>query len=242
MADTQHPPVLAIDTSVSVAVSVIGGDGAILAAHVEDAPRQQAEQLAPLVERALRETGLTARDLGSVVVGTGPAPFTGLRVGLVTARTVAFAAGVPASGVCSLDALALGAARSLGLAEGAEVVVVTDAKRREVYWGRYRVAGAGPSARLEVVAGPGVASPGSLVADGTVVGAVVTGPAAAQHGEVFAGAAARVALDGPVSPDPALLAELAAERLAGGEILGTAPLYLRRPDAQAPGARKRATG
>ena len=124
MADTHNAPVLAIDTSVSVAVSVVGSDGRILVSHVVDAPRQQAEQLAPLVEDALREAGLTAQDLGSVVVGTGPAPFTGLRVGLVTARTIAFAAGVPAHGVCSLDALALGAVRSLALGAGDEVVVV----------------------------------------------------------------------------------------------------------------------
>ncbi len=238
MADTHNAPVLAIDTSVSVAVSVVGSDGGTLVSHVVDAPRQQAEQLAPLVEDALREVGLTAQDLGTVVVGTGPAPFTGLRVGLVTARTIAFAAGVPAHGVCSLDALALGAARSLALAVGDEVVVVTDAKRREVYWGRYRVTADGVS----TVAGPGVAAAAALVEDGSIAGAVVAGPAAEAHAEVFSSTAARVATDGPTTPDASLLVEIAAARLAHGDELPTAPLYLRRPDAQAPAARKRATG
>lgn len=240
MADTPNAPVLAIDTSVSVAVSVVGQDGAVLASHTVDAPRQQAEQLAPLVDRALREAGLSARDLGSVVVGTGPAPFTGLRVGLVTARTFAFAAGVPAYGVGSLDALALGAVRALGLAAGEEVAVVTDAKRREVYWARYRVTGT--PAGIDAVAGPGVASAAALVGDGALDGAVVTGPAATLHAAVFGAVAARVVPEGPPTPDPALLVELAASRLARGEELATVPLYLRRPDAQAPGARKRATG
>src|SRR5690554_2135371 len=95
----------------------------------------------------------TPSDLEYVVVGTGPAPFTGLRVGLVTARTLGFAWGVPVLGVCSLDALG---------AQHGDVTVVTDARRKEVYWARY--------AHGVRVDGPAVSSPESVGATGPVVG------------------------------------------------------------------------
>lgn len=240
MSDPFDSPVLALDTSVAVAVSVVD-DGQVLAAHAADAPRQQAELLAPLVSRAMTDSGTDVGDLCAVVVGTGPAPFTGLRVGLVTARTFALASGVPVHGVCSLDALALGAARDLDLAVGSDVLVVTDAKRREVYWARYRVTDAGGARGVTTTVGPGVGAAAALVEDGTAAGTVVVGPAAATHGDALA-AVADVRTDGPTTPDPALLVELASAALARGEELPTTPLYLRRPDAQVPGARKRATG
>ena len=228
---------LAIDTAADVRAG-LARDGVPLSRAVVADRRAHAEQLLPLVQQLLAEADATPSDLTEIVVGVGPGPFTGLRVGLVTARTIAFAAGVPAHGVCSLDALALGAARSLALGAGDEVVVVTDAKRREVYWGRYRVTADG----VTTVAGPGVAAAAALVEDGSIAGAVVAGPAAEAHAEVFSSAAVRVATDAPTTPDPSLLVEIAAARLAQGDELPTAPLYLRRPDAQAPGARKRATG
>lgn len=196
--------ILAIDTSTHVAVSVVSGDQ-VLAARSEDAPRGHAELLSGLVRDAMADARVTSADLEYVVVGTGPAPFTGLRVGLVTARTLGFAWGVPVLGVCSLDALG---------AQHGDVTVVTDARRKEVYWARYRDG--------ERVDGPSVAAPESVGASGPVVGA-----GALLYPDHFPGA-----VSGDV--DPAWLARVAARRLAAGENADTdfptEPMYLRRPD------------
>ena len=93
--------------------------------------RRHGELLAPAIEAVLRDAGVDRRELTRIGVGVGPGPFTGLRVGLVTARTLGAVLGVPVLGVCSLDVLALGA----GLT--GEFRVVTDARRREVHWAAY---------------------------------------------------------------------------------------------------------
>ncbi|MCW2614250.1 MAG: Universal bacterial protein YeaZ, partial [Frankiales bacterium] len=158
--------------------------------------------------------------LDAVVVGTGPGPFTGLRVGLVTAAVTADALGVPAYGVCSLD----------GVAPGRDVVVVADARRREVYWARY----AG-GVRLE---GPEVVAPAVLAAV-LAPGSVLVGAGAALHRDAFAAHDVR---DGPLHPSAAALVAVASARVLGREPSDPlTPLYLRRPDAVEPGAVKRVT-
>ncbi|MBB2922584.1 tRNA (adenosine(37)-N6)-threonylcarbamoyltransferase complex dimerization subunit type 1 TsaB [Cellulomonas cellasea] len=236
-------PVLALDTSSSVAVALTDGTGRTLAARSAPEQRHHAELLAPMIDAVLTEAGVDRTQLTAVVAGTGPAPYTGLRVGLVTARTLALALGVPVHGVSSLDALAAEAADRLGLAVGDEVLVASDARRREVYWARYRVtaAGAGAShggALVELVAGPSVGSAASVAAEGRAAGAVVVGRGAQQYA-----ADLPPAEGGPLDPDPAVLARLALARLAAapaGTLLPSEPLYLRRPDAVPPAERKRA--
>ena len=93
-------------------------------------PALTAERLTPNVLAALSDAGLGMADLGAVVTGCGPGPFTGLRVGMATAAAFGHALGLPVFGVCSLDAI--------GIDTTGEVLVVTDARRREVYWARYR--------------------------------------------------------------------------------------------------------
>jgi len=229
--------VLALDTSASVTVAVVGDDGARLAVREAPERRRHAEALAPLVEEALAEAGVARTDLTAVAVGTGPAPFTGLRVGLVTARALGFALGVPVLGVPSLDALAAQAVSDLGLTPDDEVLVATDARRREVYWARYRVvAHEGPHAVpvLVTVAGPDV-GPASAVAE-HAAGAVVVGEGAALYADVL-----DPAEDAPLVPDGAVLARLALARRDAGEDQPTEPLYLRRPDVHEAAARKRVT-
>src|SRR5690606_20485160 len=109
----------------------VDGGGRVLAQAWDPEPRKHAERLAPLIVAALADAGVERTDLTGVVVGTGPAPFTGLRVGLVTARVMAKALGIPALGISTLDALAAQAVADLGLPAGREVLVATDAKRRE---------------------------------------------------------------------------------------------------------------
>lgn len=215
-------PYLAIDTSSAVAVAVVADDGETLFAASALEPRRHAELLATMISDVLRDSGVARRSLRAVVVGTGPAPFTGLRVGLVTAQTLGFALGVPVHGVSSLDALAAGAVRVLALAAGVEVLATGDARRREVYWARYRATDA---RGIELLAGPGVAQAATLVTDGTAAGAVVVGRGATGY------PADLPLVDGaPLDPDPADLVRLALSRLAAGESVPTEPLYLRRPD------------
>ncbi|PVU82369.1 tRNA (adenosine(37)-N6)-threonylcarbamoyltransferase complex dimerization subunit type 1 TsaB [Cellulomonas sp. WB94] len=232
--------VLALDTSAAVAVALTDGSGRTLAARSVQEHRRHAELLAPLIDEVLTEAGVDRTAVTAVVAGTGPAPFTGLRVGLVTARALALALGVPVHGVCSLDAIAAQAVRDLALAVGTDVLVVTDARRREVYWARYRVTGAAtdPERAIELVAGPGVDHPAAVAADG-VAGVVVVGRGATLYPDdlpLTAGA--------PLDPDPTELARLALRRLASdpGAALSTEPLYLRRPDVVPPTARKRVLG
>src|SRR5918911_592588 len=94
------------------------------------------EQLAPSIEACLAEAGIVRQDLTAIAVGIGPGPFTGLRVGLVTARTLAYVLEIPVYGVCSLDVVAVEAAHG-GSPVGTDFVVATDARRKEVYVASY---------------------------------------------------------------------------------------------------------
>lgn len=213
---------LAFDTA-TPAVTVALADGSTVLAErtVVDA-RRHGEVLAPGIAGVLAAAGVSRADLTAVAVGVGPGPFTGLRVGLVTARALAAALRVPVHGVCSLDVLAAGSGLSGSL------VVATDARRKEVYCARYQSDGGLGVQRED---GPRVARPADVTWDGPVVGA-----GAALYAEHFP--------DGrpPGHPSAATLARLVAYRLAGGgELLEPLPLYLRRPDAAAPGPRKRVT-
>lgn len=145
--------VAAIDTATPAVVTGVlrrDADGAIhtLAERVAVDAHAHAELLTPNVVAAVADARLTMSDLTAVVVGCGPGPFTGLRVGMATAAAFGHALGIPVYGVCSLDAIAIGA--------GGDVVVVTDARRREVYWARYR-----NGARVD---GPAVTSPADVPA------------------------------------------------------------------------------
>ena len=231
---------LCIDTSAGSSVALHDDTAGVLArAHSADR-RGHAERLAGLVAQTLRDAGLTAADVDRVAVGTGPAPFTGLRVGLVTARAFGHARGIPVHGVGSLDALAR---QVLDLHPEATVLVLGDARRREVYSARYRALG---DDDVRLLAGPRVGPAAQVAAD--------PAGAAVDEGEVVvAGAGAVLYADvlppAPGTPDevdPAVLARVVRARLAraqaGEEVsLGTEPLYLRRPDVQPATARKRAS-
>lgn len=194
---------LGIDTSTDVRVG-LASDGAVVASTAVTDPRAHAEQLMPLIERTLADASHRLADVTQIVVGVGPGPFTGLRVGVVTAHTLGFVLRVPVRGVCSLDVGAAGHDGSTG-----EFLVVSDARRREVYWARYGADGA----RLT---GPFV-TPAAELPD-----LPVTGPAAALAG-------------GPSTPLDGGLLALAGPGLPD---VGLSPLYLRRPDAEVPTTRK----
>ncbi len=210
---------LAFDTATPlVTVALHDGDDAVLELTSEQRLKH-GEQLAPLIERALAEAGIVRQDLTAIAVGVGPGPFTGLRVGLVTARTLGFVLEIPVYGVCSLDVLALEAVDTGAVAD--DFVVATDARRKEVYLASYDADGT----RLD---GPVVVKPAEAATEAPVVG-----EGAVLYAESFPNAL------GPERPSATWLARAVADERA--ELHDPEPLYLRRPDAAAPGPRKPAS-
>jgi tRNA threonylcarbamoyl adenosine modification protein YeaZ len=203
--------VLGIDTSTTVNVG-LARNGEVLGVATVDDRRAHVERLTPLIRAVLDDAGATVTDLDLIVVGLGPGPFTGLRVGIATARMLASVARVQLRGVCSLDVLAVQYAPDNPFGE---FLVATDARRKEVYWARY----ASDGARVD---GPYVSSPDEVPALPTV------GPGANLYPDRL------TAAPGPRVLDPAVLAS-SGTWLADA---GIEPLYLRRPDAAAPTRRK----
>lgn len=219
---------LAIDTSANASAALleisdpynIRTIGSFTSAEGND----HAEALAPAIATLLAEACIDGRSLTGIAVGVGPGPFTGLRVGLATARTLSFVWAVPLYGVMSLDAICFDAVRS---GVESEFVVAIDARRKEVYWARYDAAGAlldGPNVTVveELPALPTYGSGAGLYsARLEAVGAVVI--------EDFRQA----------NPSAVALGTRAAQRLAvGDELLSTEPLYLRESDAKVPAVMK----
>jgi tRNA threonylcarbamoyladenosine biosynthesis protein TsaB len=111
--------VLAFDTATDAATSALVRDGEVLGERVSRAVR-----ILDDFDELLTEAGLEADDVGGIVVGRGPGSYTGLRMGLVTARTLSFSLGAPVAGASTLDALAAGAP---------EAVPLIDARRNEIF-------------------------------------------------------------------------------------------------------------
>jgi tRNA threonylcarbamoyl adenosine modification protein YeaZ len=208
--------VLALDTATPTLVAGVArwspdGEVEVLAERAVPSGNRHAELLTPAIEAVLDESGLRMADLKAVVTGLGPGPFTGLRVGVVTAAALGDARGLPVVGVCSLDAIGSGAR-----------TVVTDARRKEIYWATYAADGS----RLS---GPSVDRPADVELPEPVVG----DPAFADRLRVTV-TAAEVTTSGLVSvASPQLADPSSAAPLV--------PLYLRRPDATPPTAIKAVT-
>jgi tRNA threonylcarbamoyl adenosine modification protein YeaZ len=208
---------LAIDTS-GPAVSVAVHDGERVVGSAEgEGTMAHGELLAPAVRDALAAAGRTTTDLTDVAVGVGPGPFTGLRVGIVTARTLAATLGLASHGVCSLDAVALAAD-----VDGAHLVAI-DARRKEVYWARYEPGADGVPRRVD---GPHVDKPAELAARHPDL--PVVGRGALLYPDQLGGRGTPA--DGPLDASAAALADAVVRGHA--EVLPLEPLYLRRPDAQ----------
>ncbi|MEU6493083.1 tRNA (adenosine(37)-N6)-threonylcarbamoyltransferase complex dimerization subunit type 1 TsaB [Streptomyces sp. NPDC046984] len=205
---------LALDTATpAVTVALHDGTSVVASSSQVDA-RRHGELLLPAVDRVLAEAGTRLDSVTGIVVGVGPGPYTGLRVGLMTADTFGLALGVPVHGVCTLDGLAYASDLTVPF------VVATDARRKEVYWARY------DDSRTRVTE-PAVDRPAHIaeaVADLPAIGA-----GALLYPDTFPQARE------PEHVTAAALASLAVEKLAAGEELpAPRPLYLRRPDAQVP--------
>jgi tRNA threonylcarbamoyl adenosine modification protein YeaZ len=203
---------LAIDTSAGTSVAVVDpGTGRSLAHRSTEDSRRHAEVIGPFLAEVLDAAGITGADVTGVVAGMGPGPFTGLRVGIAAARTFAAARGVPVLPLVSHDAVAA------DQQQDGPFVVLTDARRREVYWSAYDETGTR-------VAGPGLAKPADL--DEAIR---ASRPSAVDWPRVTA-----------ASVPAWRLGALAADTLtSGGSFAQDTPLYLRDPDVTVPGAPKR---
>lgn len=207
---------LAFDTATPLVTVALHDGDRVVVEHTSEQPMKHGEHLAPLIARSLDDAGIVRQDLTAIAVGVGPGPFTGLRVGLVTARTLGFVLDLPVYGVCSLDAVALEVVGTR--ATDGPFLVATDARRKEVYLASYDADGR----RLE---GPVVTRPAEVATTAPVAGA---GPDL--YPDAF--------------PTPLAVTRPSAGWLAAGvaaedvELLDPEPLYLRRPDAVAGAPRK----
>lgn len=221
---------LGLDTATPAVTVALHDGGQPLAQLVTVDAHRHAELVAPAISKVISDAGASRADLTGIAVGVGPGPYTGLRVGIVTARVLAAALGIPVYGVCSLDVIAADAECA------GQFLVATDARRREVYWAGYDASGAR-------VTGPEVSAPTS-VPDRERPAA---GEGALLYPALFGTGV------GPTYPAAATLCRLVAAALAPGAgqdrasgagpvaLLPPDPLYLRRPDAREPGTPKRVT-
>jgi tRNA threonylcarbamoyladenosine biosynthesis protein TsaB len=204
---------LALDTATqAITVALHDGDRVIAESTTIDALRH-GELLAPAIVAVLHDAKATVRDLSRIAVGVGPGPFTGLRVGIATARTLAATLDLPLDGVCSLDVIAF------AVRVDEPFMVATDARRKEVYHARYER----PTQRLT---DPAVDKPTWVATSDPVAGRGAT-----LYPECFSR---------PVEPEHPSAADLASLVVSGAtHILPPDPLYLRRPDVAQTTVRKR---
>lgn len=211
--------VLGIDTATRVASVAIGdGDGASAAVRAEarGAGSGRGADLLVLVERALADAGLAVADLGAVAIGAGPGSFTSLRIGMATAKGIAFAAQKPLWAVSSLAALAEPA-----LGDGETVIGVLDARRGEIYAGAYRRA----AGRVIAVGNERVLPPARIAELGAA--ARYAGDAGAAYPEL-------TALPGvwDRTPSGAAVARLALAGARADVLVTGVPAYLRPAEAE----------
>lgn len=200
--------VLAIDTSVGVSVAILRSSGELTQSQAVD-HGMQGELTAELISQVVADSGLEISEITEVVVGVGPGPFTGLRVGLVTAAVFAHARNIPIHGICSLDAIAFDYTKPC--------VVVTDARRKELYWARYEDKRIGE---------PQVSKPEDLLAQ--FPDSEFVGPGAQLYPDFISGKVSELKAGS--------LARLFASGTA--QLVDVSPMYLRKPDAVEPTTRK----
>lgn len=221
--------VVGIDTSTPQTSVALGDDSQVLGAiRIAGAARQ--ESVTPALDVLLRSTATDVSRVGGVAVGIGPGLFTGLRVGVETAKTLAQVLNVPIVGIASLDALAYGVRYT-----SRRIAAVIDARRGEVFWSLYRPAPGGVMRTTpHAVGAPDhlvaelAASPGEVLCVGN--GAILYRREIEELGSQVEFASPTVA-----HPDAAALVELAAPRFLREEFdrpVDVLPLYLRRSDAE----------
>jgi len=221
--------VLGIDTATPQVGTAVGGhEGVIGSAHAARG-RRHAESLAPQIEFVTGQAGIELADVGAIAVDIGPGLFTGLRVGITTAKALAYALQVPMIGISSLDLLAFPARFSSRL-----IAATIDARRAEVFAAFYRQVPGG----VQRITEPAVFTPddlaGELLAQPDDV--LMVGDGALRYGEMFSELEhVEIAERGQAYPSAASLVQLAHARALREEFVPhweIEPLYLRKPDAE----------
>jgi tRNA threonylcarbamoyladenosine biosynthesis protein TsaB len=221
--------VLGIETATAQVGCAIGGHEGVLASTHSARGRRHAETLVPSIEFVCRQARVELREMGAVAVDVGPGLFTGLRVGIATAKAIAQALRVPMIGINSLDLLAFPARFSSRL-----IAAVIDARRGEVFAARYRQVPGG----VQRVNGPAVATPDDLASDLFATGEdlLLVGDGAIRYADRFDDwSHIEMAEQGFAHPSARSLVQLAHARALREQWVqpwDLSPLYLRRPDAE----------
>ncbi|MGH9279447.1 MAG: tRNA (adenosine(37)-N6)-threonylcarbamoyltransferase complex dimerization subunit type 1 TsaB [Acidimicrobiales bacterium] len=221
--------ILGIETAALQVGCAIGGHEGMRASFHLARRRRHVEALVPAIEFTCGQAGVSLDDLGAIAVDIGPGLFSGLRVGVTTAKTLAQALRLPVIGVSSLDLLAFPVRHS-----GRLIVPVIDARRGEVFYGFYRQVPGG----VQRLSGYNLGRPGDLVSELVARGedVLLVGDGAVRYAdafaEVFGGEEASTANAYPSATD---LVELAHPRAMREEFVSARelePLYLRKTDAE----------
>jgi tRNA threonylcarbamoyladenosine biosynthesis protein TsaB len=221
--------ILGIDTATPQVGCAIGGHEGVLASSHVSGGRRHAETLAPAIDFVRRQAGIELDEIGAVAVDVGPGLFTGLRVGLATAKALASALQVPMIGVSSLDLLAFPVRFSPRL-----IAAAIDARRGQLFYAFYRQVPGG----VQRITDPTVDDPddlaSELVASGEEV--LLVGDGALRYPQHFADLPrAEIVEQGLSFPSAASLVQLAHARALREEFVPhweIQPLYLRQPDAE----------
>ena len=223
--------ILGIETAVEHVGVAVGDHKGVRAGATVASDRRHAESLAPMISFVMSQAGITMDELSAVAVDVGPGLFTGMRVGIATAKSIAWALEIPVAPVCSLDALAAAARWS-----DVPVAAALDARRGEVYWALYRP---GTESQSPVrITDPVVTSPEDLaihLAD-RAEEVVCLGSGFVRHAEVLASSPwIRPSTFADAHPSAAEVVRLGSVRLLQDGAVDAAsvePVYLRAPDAE----------
>ncbi len=221
--------ILGIETATETAGCAIGGHEGVISSTHCSSPRQHAENLTPAIEFICKQAGMSLSEIRTVAVDVGPGLFTGLRVGLATAKAIAFALRVPMVGVSSLDLLAFPVRFSPRL-----ITAAIDARRAEIYYSFYRQVPGG----VQRLSDPVVGSPEDLASELLAAGeeVLLVGDGAHRYREAFEGLAKVEVVDRANStPSAASLVQLAHAKALREEFEqpdAIEPIYLRRPDVE----------
>lgn len=232
--------ILGIETAVEHVGVALGDHRGIRAHSMLASDRRHAESLTPMIEFVMKQAEVDMSALSAVAVDIGPGLFTGMRVGMAAAQSIAWALELPMVGICSLDAVAMNV-------DGSDQLVAAslDARRGEVYWALYRMRGIG--AEPQRITEPVVTSPDDLaihLAD-RADDVVCVGSGFTRHAEMFS-ALTWAQIVGPSADMPSAInvVQLASHRIAADDTVTAGaiePMYLRAPDAEINWAVRQAT-
>ena len=222
--------ILGIDTSTMVSTVCLGDERGAIASASLSTEKTHAEFLLPAVQFCLGHAGLTMTQVTGVAVGLGPGLYTGMRVGLATAQSIAHARGLPCVGFASLDLVAF---RARHIRPDRVISAVLDARRGELFWAMYRPAPAGVQRITDFRVGPPEKLAGEIEASGEDV--LCVGDGALGHAALLEATGASIASIGTAHPDARDLVELAIPRFVREETQRPEelrPIYLRTADAR----------